>query len=52
MPKLLNALGRDELEHRWQQGRFIVPAMTRTELREAIEKPAEDAGCCTLNLNG
>ena len=41
MPKLLNALGRDELEHRWQQGRFIVPAMTRTELREAIEKPAE-----------
>ncbi len=25
----------------WQSGRFIVPAMTRGELREAIEKPAE-----------
>lgn len=25
----------------WQTGRFIVPAMTRSELREAIEKPAE-----------
>ena len=24
----------------WQQARFIVPAMTREELREAIEKPA------------
>ena len=24
----------------WQSGRFIVPAMTRSELREAIEKPA------------
>ena len=25
----------------WQNGRFIVPAMTRSELREAIEKPIE-----------
>ncbi len=25
----------------WQSGRFIVPVMTRGELREAIEKPAE-----------
>ena len=30
-----------ELKHRWQDGRFIVPAMTRGELREVIEKPAE-----------
>jgi hypothetical protein len=30
-----------ELKNRWQSGRFIVPAMTRGELREAIEKPAE-----------
>jgi Caspase domain len=29
------------LQKRWQSGRFIVPAMTRGELREAIEKPAE-----------
>ncbi len=29
------------LKKRWQRGRFIVPAMTRGELREAIEKPAE-----------
>ena len=29
------------LTKRWQNGRFIVPAMTRGELREAIEKPAE-----------
>ena len=29
------------LKNRWQTGRFIVPAMTRGELREAIEKPAE-----------
>jgi len=30
-----------ELKNRWQSGRFIVPALTRRELREAIEKPAE-----------
>ncbi|UNU19868.1 hypothetical protein D0A34_14180 [Microcoleus vaginatus PCC 9802] len=30
-----------ELKNRWINGRFIVPAMTRAELREAIEKPAE-----------
>ncbi|MEG3969042.1 caspase family protein [Microcoleus sp. T2B6] len=30
-----------ELKERWLNGRFIVPAMTRAELREAIEKPAE-----------
>ncbi|MBD1810209.1 caspase family protein, partial [Microcoleus sp. FACHB-DQ6] len=30
-----------ELKKRWLNGRFIVPAMTRAELREAIEKPAE-----------
>ena len=30
-----------ELKNRWQRGRFIVPAMTRGELRDAIEKPAE-----------
>ncbi|MEH2335998.1 nSTAND1 domain-containing NTPase [Nostoc sp.] len=29
------------LKNRWHTGRFIVPAMTRGELREAIEKPAE-----------
>ena len=28
------------LKNRWQSRRFIVPAMTRGELREAIEKPA------------
>ncbi|MEG4530314.1 nSTAND1 domain-containing NTPase [Microcoleus sp. D2_18a_D3] len=30
-----------ELKKRWLNGQFIVPAMTRAELREAIEKPAE-----------
>jgi hypothetical protein len=30
-----------ELKNRWRNGRFIVPAMTRSELRQAIEKPAE-----------
>jgi len=30
-----------DLKNRWQNGRFIVPAMTRGELRDAIEKPAE-----------
>ena len=34
-------LGKTLLTKRWQNGRFIVPAMTRGELREAIEKPAE-----------
>ena len=34
-------LGKTLLTKRWQSGRFIVPAMTRGELREAIEKPAE-----------
>ncbi|WP_414584743.1 caspase family protein [Scytonema sp. PCC 10023] len=29
------------LKNNWQKGRFIVSAMTRAELREAIEKPAE-----------
>lgn len=29
-----------ELEPYWQQARFIVPAMTREELKEAVEKPA------------
>jgi WD40 repeat protein len=33
--------GTAELKIDWQSGRFIVPAMTRGELREAIEKPAE-----------
>ena len=34
-------LGNTELKNNWQSGRFIVPVMTRGELREAIEKPAE-----------
>ncbi|KAB8316012.1 caspase [Tolypothrix campylonemoides VB511288] len=34
-------LGNTALKNRWQSGRFIVPAMTRGELRQAIEKPAE-----------
>ncbi|NEO40011.1 MAG: caspase [Moorea sp. SIOASIH] len=29
------------LKNRWHSGRFILPAMTRGELRDAIEKPAE-----------
>jgi WD40 repeat protein len=33
--------GNTELKIEWQSGRFMVPAMTRGELREAIEKPAE-----------
>ncbi|NES06505.1 MAG: hypothetical protein F6K22_29030 [Okeania sp. SIO2F4] len=32
---------RPKLEDTWQIGRFIVPQMTRAELREVIEKPAE-----------
>lgn len=34
-------VGNTALKNRWHTGRFIVPAMTRGELREAIEKPAE-----------
>jgi WD40 repeat protein len=34
-------IGNTVLKNRWQSGRFFVPAMTRGELREAIEKPAE-----------
>ena len=33
-------VGNTELKNNWQSGRLIVPAMTRGELREAIEKPA------------
>ncbi|MBD3885873.1 caspase family protein [Phormidium tenue FACHB-886] len=40
-PEAFDKLGHGELKNRWQCGRFIVPAMTRAELREAIEKPAE-----------
>lgn len=29
------------LKDRWQAARFIVPAMSRSQLRDAIEKPAE-----------
>ena len=35
-----SALDATDLRSRWQSERFIVPAMTRAELREAIEKPA------------
>ena len=41
MPDALNKVGQTVLKSHWQRGRFIVPAMTRAELREAIEKPAE-----------
>ncbi|KAF3890468.1 MULTISPECIES: nSTAND1 domain-containing NTPase [Nostocales] len=34
-------LENTDLKNYWQKGRFIVSAMTKTELREAIEKPAE-----------
>jgi len=34
-------VGNTVLKGRWLNGRFIVPAMTRKDLREAIEKPAE-----------
>lgn len=34
-------VGNTVLKNRWQSGRFIVSAMTRGELREAIEKPTE-----------
>ncbi|MBD2165561.1 PD40 domain-containing protein [Calothrix membranacea FACHB-236] len=40
VPTNYNA-GNTELKSRWYSGRFIVSAMTRGELREAIEKPAE-----------
>ncbi len=40
VPTNYNA-GNTELKSRWHSGRFIVPAMTRGDLREAIEKPAE-----------
>ena len=33
--------GKTDFKSNWQIGRFIVPTMTRNELREAIEKPAE-----------
>jgi WD40 repeat protein/energy-coupling factor transporter ATP-binding protein EcfA2 len=33
--------GKTAFKNNWQIGRFIVPAMTRAELREAIEKPIE-----------
>lgn len=36
-----NQIGKTQLTKSWQNGRFIVPAMTRGGLREAIEKPAE-----------
>ncbi len=41
VPEMLRQQGETELKSRWQRGRFMVPAMTRSELREAIEKPAE-----------
>ncbi|GAB1538842.1 hypothetical protein NUACC21_15060 [Scytonema sp. NUACC21] len=34
-------VGNTVLKNPWQSGRFIVSAMTRAELRQAIEKPAE-----------
>ncbi|EGJ29605.1 MULTISPECIES: caspase family protein [Moorena] len=40
-PEIVNQLGTTVLINLWQSGRFIVPAMTRGELREAIEKPAQ-----------
>jgi hypothetical protein len=40
VPTVMN-VGNTVLKNRWHTGRFIVPAMTRGELREAIEKPAE-----------
>lgn len=40
-PKVLSKLSHSTLKDRWQLGRFLVPIMTRAELREAIEQPAE-----------
>ena len=37
-PQLRNT----ELEPYWNNARFVIPAMTREELREAIEKPASE----------
>ena len=37
-PQLRNT----ELEPYWSNARFVIPAMTREELREAIEKPASE----------
>lgn len=39
--RTVNNLENTELKKRWYGGRFIIPAMTRGELRQAIEKPAE-----------
>lgn len=39
--RTVNNLENTVLESRWYIGRFIIPAMTRGELRQAIEKPAE-----------
>lgn len=38
---IIREVGNTALKNSWQSGRFIVPLMTRAELREAIEKPAE-----------
>ncbi|MGB7247670.1 MAG: caspase family protein, partial [Phormidesmis sp.] len=40
-PDVFRKLGLATLKNRWQSGRFRVPVMTRAELREAIENPAE-----------
>ena len=40
LPKTL-PLRNTIIKNRWQAARFIVPAMTRLQLRDAIEKPAE-----------
>ncbi|MHC5716539.1 MAG: nSTAND1 domain-containing NTPase, partial [Nostoc sp.] len=40
VPTVIN-LENTVLESRWYSGRFIIPAMKRGELRQAIEKPAE-----------
>jgi WD40 repeat protein/energy-coupling factor transporter ATP-binding protein EcfA2 len=40
IPTALN-FGNTVFKNNWQTGRFIVPAMSRAELREAIEKPIE-----------
>ncbi|NEO11263.1 MAG: hypothetical protein F6K59_07670 [Moorea sp. SIO3F7] len=34
-------LGNTVLKNRWHRGRFIVPGMTRGELKEVIEKPTQ-----------
>ena len=40
LPKTLD-LRNTIIKNHWQAARFIVPAMTRLQLRDAIEKPAE-----------